>query len=164
MVTAAFLARDSYDTPRVLIACGSMRHAPTIWSVSHLATQLDAAGFIVELAIASARAMPTPMDYDVVVIALSGRLWLDLPLLHWIEDNGRQLSPTTIGAFVVGNSRRGARSIARLAQFGWQPLATTVLPDHRYAADDATALIDRFVTRLALLSRARTAQDIAPGE
>jgi hypothetical protein len=164
MVTAAFLARDSDDAPRALIACGTTRHAGTVWSVSQLVTQLDASGFVVELAVAAAHAMPTPADYDVIVAALSGRPWLDRPLLHWIQSYGNASSLATIGAFVIGNARRGARSIAKLTDFGWQPLATTVLPDHRYAAEDATALIQRFVTRLTLLCRARTVQGSAPGE
>ena len=164
MVTAAFLARDSCEHPHALIACGTMRHASTTWSASHLATRLDTEGFIVDLGVASAHAMPTPFDYDVVVAGLSGRPWFDRPLLHWIEDYSDDVGPATIGAFVIGSPRRGARAIAQLAAYGWQPLATTVLPDHRYAAEDANALIQRFVTRLTLLSRARTVQGISPCE
>jgi len=163
MVTAAHAERGAVDEastlllPRALIACGSSRHEPTIWGASHLATQLDGAGFVVEVAVASTHAMPTPMDYELVVAGLSGRPWFDRPLLRWIEEYGRDFD-STIGAFVIGNARRGAREIEKLASYGWQPLATTVLPDHRYAAGEANALLQRFVTRLTLLSRVRIAQ------
>lgn len=151
MVTAA---RSDCDRPRALIACGSLQHAPTIRGATHLATYLDDAGFIVELAFASAHAMPTPLDYDVIVVGLSGRAWFDRPLLHWIAGFGEDFNVVTIGAFVIGSARRGARSIAKLAASGWRPIATTVLPDRRHGDGETTALIERFVTRITLLSRA----------
>ena len=100
------------------------------------------------------RAMPAPPDYDLIVVGATGRNGFDRELLHWIADFADTLDDITSGAFLLGGVHRCTRTLARFVGCGWQPLATTLLPDMPRDGDETTALIERFVTRLTALTNA----------
>lgn len=134
-----------------LVAIGSSRHRPTLAAASQIAVELMNAGFVVELGNASLRAMPAPPDYDLVVVGATGRLGYDRDLLRWIGDFPELLAETPSGAFLLGGLHRCSRTMARFLHRGWQPLASTVLPDTPHDGDETVALIERFVPRLTAL-------------
>ena len=145
---------DSGDQLRSLIAIGSAHHTPTLAAASQIAVALINAGFIVDLGNASMRAMPAAPDYDLVVVGATGRHGYDRDLVRWIADFAEILQDITSGAFLFGGVHRCTRTLAQFVDCGWQPLATTLLPDEPHKGDETAALIERFVTRLAVLTHA----------
>jgi menaquinone-dependent protoporphyrinogen IX oxidase len=142
-----------------LVAIGSSHHTPTVAAASRIAVELIHAGFVVDLGNASMHAMPAPPDYDLVIIGATGRLGYDRDLLRWISDFSELLDDMPSGAFLLGGLRRCTRTMARFLRCGWQPLASTLLPDTPHEDDETVALIERFVVRLIALSEVAARQD-----
>lgn len=142
-------ARSVVEQPRALVAIGSARHVRTAWVTTMLTEYLERAGFVTEIADASRHAMPTPPDYDVVVVGMTLTPLGDHALLHWIESFSESLSLVASGLIIVGGPRRRERIVSRVCRAGWMPGVVADLPAFSRHADATERAIANLVDRLA---------------
>lgn len=143
-----FLSRDSPQRPHALVAFDSEHQPHMAWIAQTMAAYLEHAGFICDLADASAHAMPAPPDYELVVVGITLRRLGDHAVMRWLESVTAELHDIPSALFVVRSGRSPARLIERVAHsLGWRPLIVHVFPPLSQSAGSAHA-IDHFVARL----------------
>jgi len=135
-----FLARDSPDQPHALIAFDAAHDSHMRRLARLVAMRLEDEGFIVDLADASAHAMPVPPDYHLVVVGLTLHRLNDYSILRWLEYFSSSLQDVPSAAFVVAADTHWPHTLSRISHYlDWHPLLASAFPplaplsSHRFA-------------------------------